>query len=27
VVVQPDAAAKLNDAQWTIKSAPSARPR
>ena len=27
VVVEPEAASKLNDTQWTIKTAPTARPR
>lgn len=27
VVVEPEAAAKLNDSQWTIKAAPAARQR
>ena len=26
-VVQPEAVPTLNDSQWTIKSAPAARPR
>jgi hypothetical protein len=26
-VVEPDAVPTLNDSQWTIKSAPAARPR
>jgi uncharacterized lipoprotein len=27
VVVQPEEVPKLNDSQWTIQSAPGARPR
>lgn len=27
VVVQPEVVPTLNDSQWTIKSAPAARPR
>ena len=27
VVVEPDEVPKLNESQWTIKSAPAARPR
>jgi hypothetical protein len=27
VVVKPDEVSRLNDAQWTIKSEPAARPR